>query len=283
MTPSERRKHPAADLHVHTTHSDGACTPQDVVRAAASVGLAAVAITDHDTVSAVAVARSEAERLGIELISGIELTAERDGRETHLLGYFVRENDPDLIEVTRQLRDARASRIEAMVARLQILGLRIDLNAIRGTFPRATIGRKHLADWLTLTKQVASPRDAFNRYLGDEGPAQVPKPRVPWVEAIELIHRAGGVVALAHPRFNLRQEELDSYVSAGLDGIEVAGPGIDPRAGARWRVWAGERRLVAVSGSDFHAHASSGRWVGQFTTPMDQVEMLRGRAGSERD
>ena len=84
----------AADLHVHTTHSDGACTPGDVVRSASSVGLAALAITDHDTLSALAVARPEAERVGIELIAGIELTAERDGREIHLLGHFVRDNDP---------------------------------------------------------------------------------------------------------------------------------------------------------------------------------------------
>ena len=163
-----RPRRPAAegaDLHVHTTHSDGACSPCEVVRAAVNVGLRALAITDHDTLSALAVARPEADRLGIELVGGVELTAEESGREIHLLGYFFRPDDPSLSEAVERLRAARAGRIEAMAAKLAVLGLRVDLDALRQRFPHATIGRRHLADWLVQSRQVGDRREAFADWL----------------------------------------------------------------------------------------------------------------------
>ena len=141
-----------ADLHVHTTHSDGVCSPCEVVVAAARVGLAALAITDHDTVSALAVARPEAARWGIELIPGVELTCGHDGRELHILGHFIRDEDPALLEAMASLRAGRDQRIEAMAARLQTLGLSIDLDAVRRAFPRASLGRRHLAEYLARTR-----------------------------------------------------------------------------------------------------------------------------------
>src|SRR5579871_4815150 len=104
-----------ADLHVHTTHSDGSCSPGEVVQAAANLGLSALAITDHDTLTALAVARPEADRLGIELVGGVELTCAFDGREIHVLGHFVRDDDPALRGATDALRAARADRARAMV------------------------------------------------------------------------------------------------------------------------------------------------------------------------
>jgi len=266
---------PAADLHVHTTHSDGGCSPGEVVRAAANVGLSALAITDHDTLSAIAVAQPEADRVGLELIPGIELTAEREGRELHILGHFVRGDDPALVAATAALRSARIDRIEAMARRLAEIGLGVDLGALRATFPRATLGRKHLADWLSRTGQVASPRDAFARYLGDGGPAHVAKPRVPWAEAIALIRGAGGVAGLAHPPYDLRSSVLRELVDAGLGAIEVDGPGINPRLGRRWRAWADEMGLAPIAGSDFHAPDRPGRWVGAITTPGLDLDRLR--------
>jgi len=273
---------PAADLHIHTTHSDGGCSPGEVVRAAANVGLSALAITDHDTLSAIAVARPEADRLGLELIPGVELTAGRDGRELHILGHFVRDDDPDLVAATTGLRGARDRRIVAMADRLAGLGLGVDLATIRATFPRATLGRKHLADWLARTGQVAGHREAFARYLGDGGPAQVEKPRLPWAEAIALIRRAGGVAGLAHPPYDLRSSTLREMVDAGLGAIEVDGPGIGPRLGRRWRDWADEFGLAPIAGSDFHAPDRPGRWVGVITTPGADLERLRRARGPAR-
>ncbi len=272
-TPTRLAGH--ADLHVHTTHSDGACSPGEVVRAAASVGLAALAITDHDTLSAIAVARPEAERLGVELIAGIELTAEREGREIHLLGHFVRDDDPALLSASADLRARRVARIEAMADRLRGLGLLVDLAAIRDAYPRATIGRKHLADWLVRTGQAVSPRDAFARYLGDGGPGHVAKPRLDWREAILLIRQAAGVAGLAHPPFDLRQSVLAELAQGGLGSIEVAGPGIDRKCGLRWRGWAEEMGLVPIAGSDFHASDRPGRWIGAVATPVGDLDRLR--------
>lgn len=278
MSPQERRRTPSADLHVHTTHSDGSCSPGDVVRAAATVGLTALAITDHDTVSAIPLARTEADRLGIELIAGIELTAERDGKEVHLLGHFVRDDDDQLIAVTRTLQAARVDRIEQMVDRLTKLGLSINLDSIRRTFPRSTIGRKHLADWLSMTQQVSNAREAFSRFLGDDGPAMVAKPRVPWTDAIALIRQAGGVAGLAHPPFHLQQSHLADYHRAGLGAIEVNGPGIGAKLGQRWRSWAQSMGLIPISGSDFHTPDRPGRWVGSIVTETAELQRLRDAA-----
>ncbi|WP_435006943.1 PHP domain-containing protein [Tundrisphaera lichenicola] len=263
------------DLHVHTTHSDGQCSPGEVVRAAANVGLSGLAITDHDTLSAISIARPEADRLGIELIGGIELTSSREGRELHVLGHFVREDDPALVEATSMLREARSNRIEAMARRLGQLGLSIDLDVLRSTFPRATLGRKHLADWLVHTEQVADYRDAFARFLGDDGPTQVEKPRVPFGKAIELIRGAGGVAGLAHPPYDLRLVSLREMVDEGLGAIEVDGPGIGSRLGRRWRDWADEFGLAPIAGSDFHASDRPGRWVGVISTSPEDLDRLR--------
>jgi 3',5'-nucleoside bisphosphate phosphatase len=273
--PPLERPRGGVDLHVHTTHSDGGCSPAEVVRAAAAVGLSALAITDHDTISALAIARPEAERLGIELVNGIELTTECDGREFHILGYFIHDDDSALRTVTDHLRRARKQRLHRLVDRLHSLGLTIDVTTLERAFPRATLGRKHLADWLVRSGQVASRREVFERYLGDGGPAEVPKPRVPIREGIALIKGAGGVAGLAHPPYDLRQQWLGDLVDTGLGAIEVDGPGISARLGRRWRAWAKELDLVPTAGSDFHAADRPGRWVGSITTPAGDLELLR--------
>jgi predicted metal-dependent phosphoesterase TrpH len=253
-----------------------------VVIAAGCVGLAAIAITDHDTLSAIAIARPEAARLGVELIAGVELTAADDrGREIHILGHFVRDDDPALHAATSALRAARAERLRAMTGRLEALGLQVDLEALEHAFPRATLGRRHLAEWLVRTHQVENHRAAFVRYLGDGGPAEVAKPRLPWTTAIALIRQAGGVAGLAHPSYDLRETALRALAEGGLGAVEVAGPGVDNRRGCRLRAWADRLGLVPIAGSDFHAPDRPGRWVGSTTTAGPDLERLRARARCE--
>ncbi|WP_169978738.1 PHP domain-containing protein [Tautonia rosea] len=268
-----------ADLHVHTTHSDGSCSPGDVVRAAATVGLSALSITDHDTLSALDVARPEADRLGIELIPGIELSASDDGREVHILGHFVDPDDPDLCEAAESLRRNRQERLDQMVARLAGCGLVVDPESLRRSYPRAALGRKHLADYLVRTGQVATHRQVFARYLGDDGPANVSKGGPTVAEAITLILNAGGVAGLPHPPYDFSLERLASYREAGLAALEVDGPGVDNRRSRRWREIADRFDLVPIAGSDFHAPDRAGRWVGAIATPADDLNRLRQRAG----
>lgn len=273
--PEPARRLPAADLHVHTTHSDGSCSPGEVVRAAAQLGLTALAITDHDTLSAVPVARPEADRLGIELIAGIEISAALDGREIHILGHFVSEQDPELTAATAAFRHQRSDRLDVMIERLEALGMSIERRALDQAFPRAALGRRHLADWLVATGQAGSHREVFARYLGDEGPAHVHRPLMPCQDAIGLIRGAGGVAGLAHPPYSLRFDVLRGLRDAGLGSVEVAGPGIEPRLGRRWRAWAEPLGLVPIAGSDFHAPDRPGRWLGSITTPAEDLERLR--------
>jgi 3',5'-nucleoside bisphosphate phosphatase len=265
----------AADLHVHTTHSDGVCSPCEVVVAAARVGLGALAITDHDTVSAVAVARPEAAWWGIELVPGVELTCEYDGRELHILGHFIREDDADLLEAMAVLRSGRSERLRKMIVQLEALGFSIQEEALRRAFPRAVPGRRHVAEFLVGTRQVPSLREAFLHYLGDGCPACVDKPRLDAGRAIALIESAGGVAALAHPRVDLREQTLRALVELGLRAIELDGPGFSRNLSRRMQARANGLGLIGIAGSDFHAPDRPGRWVGAITTARDQLEALR--------
>ncbi len=249
--------------------------PGEVVRAAAGVGLAALSITDHDTVSALATARPEAVRLGIELVSGVELTCGFEGREVHLLGHFVRAQDEPLAAALHWLAEGRQERMRSMAQALRQQGLAVDLDMLNRWFPRAVLGRRHAALYLVRTGQVASERAAFLQFLADGRPADVPKPRLDVYAAINLVRAAGGVPGLAHPPFDLRLTQLDALARARLGSIEVDGPGISARLGRRFCDWAAQLGLVPIAGSDFHAPDRSGRWVGSIATTTVNLERLR--------
>lgn len=248
--------------------------------AAARAGLNALAITDHDTVSALAVARPEARHWNVELIAGVELTCQhRGGRELHILGYFFREDDADLAAAMAKLREGRARRIEAMAERLGSLGLHVDLDSIRRAFPRAVLGRRHLAEYLARTGQVGGIREAFTLHLGDGRPACVEKPRLDASSAIELIGQAGGVAALAHPPHDFGESSIRALADAGMRAIEVDGPGCSSGLGRRLRAIAPRLGLIGIAGSDFHTADRPGRRVGAFTTDPEALARLRASSG----
>jgi predicted metal-dependent phosphoesterase TrpH len=246
-----------------------------VVVAAARVGLGAVAITDHDTISAIPVARAEAAWWGIELIAGVELTCEFEGRELHVLGHFVRDDDPALGEATALLIAGRTERLGTMVERLRDQGICVDAEALKRMFPRAVLGRRHVAEYLARTGQVDCVRAAFLRYLGDGCPACVEKVRLEAGSAIELILGAGGVAALAHPPAWLKEASLCALAEMGMGAIEVDGPGFSRGLFRRLNAQAERLGLIGIAGSDFHAADRPGRWVGSVTTERDQLERLR--------
>ncbi len=245
------------DLHTHSTVSDGTLTPAQLVAHARERGLAALALTDHDHVGGLAEARREGERLGVEVVAGVELSAEDpEAGELHLLGYLFDEEDPALLARLEALRDARALRGARMVERLREAGLDVSLDeVVREVAPGASLGRPHVARVLVAKGHAASIEDAFDRWLGEGRPGHVPKERLAPEEAMGLIHAAGGVVSLAHP-VTIRDEKQEALVrrlaALGLDGIEVVHSKHGPHERSRFGGWAKALGLVATGGSDFH-------------------------------
>jgi 3',5'-nucleoside bisphosphate phosphatase len=261
-----------ADLHMHTTHSDGAYMPDQVVDLARRSGLAAIAITDHDTTCGVPAARMAA-RERLEVIAGVEVTAEQDGSEVHLLGYFVRMDDPALDNALGQLRDRRRERFRGMVERLRGQGVSLEEEAANAAAAAPSPGRRTLANLLHATGRVGSVREAFARWLADGRPADLPKARLPLAEAIGLVRGAGGVTSLAHPSAALTLPQLTTLREMGLQAIEVDYPSRKASRAAELRSWAAKLTLAVTGGSD--CHGPEGVAIGKCSVTADELTALR--------
>jgi predicted metal-dependent phosphoesterase TrpH len=213
------------DLHVHTTHSDGAYTPAQVSDLARRAGLAALAVTDHDTLGGVAAARAAAGS-SVEIVAGVEITAEYRQRELHLLGYFVGLDHAGLTAALADIRQHRALRFLEMIERLRGRGVSLDGEEQRVQGKPEALGRRHLAEMLVRARRVATVREAFARYLGDRGGVAVPKKRLPAAEALALVRAAGGVAAWAHPSYDCTQEQLIELRALGLGAVEAEYPDV---------------------------------------------------------
>jgi 3',5'-nucleoside bisphosphate phosphatase len=269
-----------ADLHIHTIHSDGSYTPAQVVELARRSGLAAVAITDHDTTAGVGEA-VKAAGSQVEIVAGVEITAEYRGCELHLLGYFVRPEDEPLDSALARLRDHRAGRFWDMVERLRSQGVTLDNRALREQAGAGALGRRNLAVMLEKEGQVGSVREAFTRYLGDNGPVTLPKIRLPVRDAIALVRGAGGVAAWAHPSYDCTRESLAELSGWGLGAIEAEYPGHRAGRTRDLRALARELGLAVTGGSDCHGPEPAGRAIGACSVSADELAELRRRAGVE--
>ena len=242
-----------ADLHLHTTYSDGALTPAQLVDLCAGRGLELIAITDHNTTDGVAEAQAAATRYaGLQVIPGVELSTSEDG--VHILGYF-RDCESSLLRAElARIRAAQRRSLQQTVLRLQALGLQIEWERVQA-LAGGSIGRRHIAQALLEAGQVASIDEAFDRYLGRSGFAWTPMMETPEpAAAVELIRQAGGVAVLAHPYTvpNL-SETLGALTTRGLCGMEVYCAGADAAEIAGLRGAAESFRLLPLGGSDFHA------------------------------
>ena len=272
-----------ADLHTHTTASDGTREPAENVRLAKEQGLAAVAITDHDTVAGIPQALEAAASMGIEVIPGVEVSSVARGQDIHVLGYFIPYEDRAFEEKLAGLRETRHERNKLLIARLQELGIDISLENVyrrkKGT--DKNIGRPHIAEELMELGVVESIDEAFAKYLGKEGAAYVNPPRITPQEAITLIKEAGGVAVLAHPGLYDDDELVQELIAYGLDGIEVYHPDNGPEERKRYLAWAEEHGLVVTGGSDFHGWRGEEPFhamLGTHVAPEDAVDRLRGIA-----
>lgn len=240
----------AIDLHMHSTWSDGTLSPRALVAAAARRGVRTIALTDHDTTDGIAEARAAGEANGVSIIAGIELSAWLE-REIHVLGYFVDTHHSELTATTRRQSQARIRRVEAICERLASLGIVLDPAPIIAS-AHGNVGRPHIARALVAARHVATTVEAFDRYLGNSGPACVPVERLHAADAIALIHAAGGVAVLAHPGVEQLEAHIPALAAAGLDGLEVDHPAHGRAVADRMRTHARQNGLVPTGGSDFH-------------------------------
>jgi predicted metal-dependent phosphoesterase TrpH len=261
-----------ADLHVHTTCSDGVYRPAQIVELARRAGLAAVAITDHDTLAGVEPARQAATN--VEIIAGVEITAEHHDHELHLLGYFISVDNAQLRVALARLHERRAERFREMVDRLRAFGIELDRDAIRAPMG-ATLGRRHLADLLVRTGKAANIREAFQRWLGDRGRVNTPKARLPAAEAIALVRQAGGVAAWAHPSYDATIDSLQELRDVGLQAIEVDYPHCRHSRTLALRGWAKELGLAVTGGSDCHGPEQPARGLGSCSVTDAELAALR--------
>jgi predicted metal-dependent phosphoesterase TrpH len=269
------------DLHLHTTASDGRCTPHELVERALRAGVTVMAVTDHDTVAAVSDVQSAAKACGIEVITGIEITAIERGRDIHLLGYFIDPGDSELAAFLAKQRTQRMARVEELGARLAQLGMPIDLESVlmqAREQPGRSVGRPQIARAMVAAGYVADTREAFDRWLATGRPAFVPRRGAPPDEVINVVHRAGGLASLAHPGQTDVDSHIPEYVGAGLDAIEVYHPDHDADAVERYRNVASRLRLLLTGGSDFHGDADHGGEPGAVALPAEDWIHLRDAA-----
>ena len=265
------------DLHLHTTASDGTCTPEGLVDRAARVGLTTISLTDHDTMAAVAPATIAAGVRGMSVVPGVEITSVHDGRDVHVLAYFIADMAPGLCELFADQRRARAERAEEIARRLAAAGAPIDIRTLlegNGNAPKA-LARPAIARALVAAGHANSVADAFERYLGETQAAYVPHTGATPVDVIRLVRNAGGVASLAHPGQLKKDELIPVLAEAGLDAIEAYHSSHDDEAIARYLSIAARYGLLVTGGSDYHGDgARRAEYFGVTTLPVEYFQSL---------
>lgn len=249
------------DLHLHTTASDGRSSPAELVERAAAAGLRVMAVTDHDTTAAVGEVRERAAGYGIEAISGIEITAVEGGRDIHILGYFFDPGDSALAAFLADARADRISRVEAIAAKLAALGMPIDLTPILADARRQTgrsVGRPLIANAMIAAGYVANKSEAFDKWLGQDGPVFVARAGAAPEQVIATLHAAGGIVSLAHPGRTKIDGRIEALRDAGLDALEVFHSDHNAEMVERYAALARRLGLLVTGGSDFHGDSTHG-------------------------
>jgi len=281
--------HLGIDLHIHSTASDGSLTPKEILDHAQNINLAAIAITDHDSIDG----SRDALRAGIpscfNFLTGVEISAAHPSffpgsGSFHILGYNIRLDDPDLNQALNQLRQARKNRNPKIVKRLNEMGFQISLEEVRQTVGEGQMGRPHIAYTMMKKGFVKSVDEAFDKYLGAAKPAYVDKERIGCEDALKLIRNAGGVAVLAHPGLlNIADESrleklMQDLIDMGMGGMEVYYPEHSPEQIRRYTELAKKYSLLITGGTDFHGSVTPeikmGSGKGELFIPYQLYEKL---------
>lgn len=262
-----------ADLHTHTYYSDGTFSPRHLVALAKKAGLSCISITDHDSVDGYLNPFSGDE--DVEIIPGVEFTADHNNTEVHILGYFIEYGAAWFQERLKAMCEDRMVRMKEMCQKLTGLGMPLDIDEIVKFAGHSCVGRLHLARLMTKKGFVVHPQEAFNKYIGDTCPAYVSKFRHKPQEVIALIRKAAGVAVLAHPYSLSHQEMIPELVERGLMGLEAMYPEHSPEQVAHYKRLARKYDLVITGGSDFHGEAKPEVRIGGTRIPYTLIEALK--------
>ena len=263
-----------ADLHLHTFFSDGTFTPEELAGRASRLGFAAIALTDHDTVEGCERAAAACAALQMEFIPGTELTAEHQDTEVHILAYLVDIQNQRLLERIAEFQSVRQNRIHEMVAAFNRLGIPLRAESVFTLADCKSPGRPHVARALVKEKLIGNLDEAFEKYLKKGRPAWVPKTKMSALEAVELIHRAGGLAVMAHPGLNRTDDIIPDLVAAGLDGIECFHTKHSTVMSERYLEIAEKHGLLVTGGSDCHGFSKKQPLIGGVKLPYEHVEKL---------
>jgi len=264
-----------ADLHLHTLFSDGTYTPEELILAGKTSGLSAIAVVDHDCVDAVSPSIDIGKTHGIEVLPGIELTAEYSGREVHILGYLFDYKGKGFTEKLDFLKKNRVDRVYKITDRLKDIGIPLKPESVFGMAKEGTVGRLHIARALVRNGFVGSIYEAFQKYIGDNCPAYVCNFRFTPAEAIRLIREQKGIPVLAHPYSFNRDELIPELVNDGLMGLEVHYPEHTQSMVNFYLKLAKENNLLVTGGSDCHGEAKPEIKIGSVKIPYELVEKLK--------
>ena len=264
------------DMHIHTTASDGADTPARVVALAVKTGLTAIAITDHDTFSGVEPATAAGLERGLMIIPGIELSAEKDGSDVHILGYMPDMNDTRLLDKIAMFRRQRGGRIGQMVNKLSDIGLNVELERVLAIAGDGAAGRPHLAAAMVEAGLVSDIKEAFNKYIGKGLKAYVPRYKITPAEAVQMIRQARGIPVLAHPGSGVAGKIIPELTEAGLLGIEACHPSHSTSLTKHYLELGKRHGLIITGGSDYHGlERKKGHCLGMISVPDSVLEEMR--------
>jgi len=263
------------DLHIHSNYSDGYLSVQEIIYYAHKRNLKAISITDHDTISALALAQKYCRQYGIEFINGIEISARSKNFDLHILGYFFDYHNVYLNEYVKFFQNERIKRAKKIVDRLNEIGINLTFDQVKQIAGKASIGRPHIAYAMVAKGYAKSYHEVFQNYIGDGCMCAVAKYKISPQDAISMIQQAGGICSLAHPGTDVSDEGIYELIEVGLEGIETIHPRHDQQQVDHYRKIAYENNLIETGGSDCHGKDKDSILIGQINVPYNFVDKMK--------
>jgi len=267
------------DLHIHSVFSDSDATIEEIFKTAKEKGVSSIAITDHDTVDGLALARKASDTYGVELVEGIELSAQKDDIEIHILGYFMDYQNEKLKRELSDICILRKERLVKMIDKLKTLGLKLNSDEIFAKTKNAIPTRLHLALYLIQKGYAKSIGQAFEKYLSPGKPGYIARFKYSIEEAIKLIKNYGGLAFLAHPNAIPDQSWIEEFISLGIDGLEVVYPRFSNAKILMYKNMADKFGILKSGGSDAHGSYRDFTKIGDVTVPYEWLEAMKKKKG----